>query len=224
MRALRHPPPHLNPFFIQETKPQTRLKRTLAPAQPPPRPELSGGSQSFVRSSREAAGGGELGKEAEGLWTPEQGGGAEGSGIGASHKQAARPRHKPLWYPKELTHELGRDLIWDEPRENGREQLRGRPPSRLLQSRLLPLRTDVLPPPPPGPEHRAALTCWTELFSGTANSSFSFGVFTVTFMILGSAEAAAAGAPAPSVAAALSWELGGPPLSPLSAMAAAVTQ
>lgn len=221
MSTLR---PHPHPFFIQETKPQTRLKRTLVPAQPPPRPEPSGGSQSFVRSSREAAGGGELGKEAEGPWTPEQGGGAEGSGVGASHKQAARPRHKPLRYPKEQTHELGCDLIWDEPRENGREQLRGRSPPRPLQSRLLSLRTEVLPPPPPGPERRAALTCWTELFSGTANSSFSFGVFTVTFMILGSAEAAAAGAPAPSVVAALSWELGGPPLSPLSAMAAAVTQ
>ena len=68
------------------------------------------------------------------------------------------------------------------------------------------------------------MNCWTELFSGTANSSFSFGVFTVTFMILGSVEAVAAGAPAPSAAAALSWELGGPPLSLFSAMAAAVTQ
>ena len=76
----------------------------------------------------------------------------------------------------------------------------------------------------PTPPQAAALTCWTELFSGTANSSFSFGVFTVTFMILGSVEAVAAGAPAPSAAAALSWELGGPPLSPFSAMAAAVTQ
>lgn len=47
----------------------------------------------------------------------------------------------------------------------------------------------------------------------------------MTFMILGSAEAAAAGVPAPSAAGAPSWELGGPPLSPLSAMAsAAVTQ
>lgn len=58
-----------------------------------------------------------------------------------------------------------------------------------------------------------ALTCWTELFSGTANSSFSLGVFTVTFMILGSA-----GPPS----AALSCAPGGPPLSALSAMA--VTQ
>lgn len=50
----------------------------------------------------------------------------------------------------------------------------------------------------------SGLTCCTELFSGTANSSFSFGVFTVTFMILGSAEpaaAAAAGAPAAPSAA-----------------------
>lgn len=97
--------------------------------------------------------------------------------------------------------------------------------AKPLQNRLLPRRAEVLPPSPLRPEPRAALTCWTELFSGTANSSFSFGVFTVTFMILGSAEAAAAGAPAPSAAAALSWELGGLPLSPFSAMAAtAVTQ
>lgn len=175
-------------------------------------------------SSREAAGGGELGAEAGDPRTPKQKEGAEGSGVGAFHKQAARPRHKPQRCPKAQTHGVGCDLIWDESGD-GREHIRGRPPPRPLQSRLLPPRAEVLPPPPPRPERRAALTCWTELFSGTANSSFSFGVFTVTFMILGSAGAAAAGAPAPSAAAALSWELGGPPLSPLSAMAAAaVTQ
>lgn len=107
--------------------------------------------------------------------------------------------------------------------ETGREHL-GEDPSRPLQSHLLPRWAEVLPPPPPRTEPREVLTCWTELSSGTANSSFSFGVFTVTFMILGSVEAAAAGAPVPSAPAALSWELGGPPLSPLSAMAAAVTQ
>lgn len=174
-------------------------------------------------SCGEAAGGGELGAEAGGPWTPEQKEGAEGSGVGAFYKQAARPRHKPQRCPKAQIHGVGCDLIWDEPGDS-REHLRGRPPPRPLQSRLLQPRA-VLPPPPPRPQRRAALTCWTELFSGTANSSFSFGVFTVTFMILGSAETAAAGEPAPSAAAALSWELGGPPLSPLSAMAAAaVTQ
>ena len=210
-------------FFLHETKPRTRLRQTLA--QPPPRLEPGGGSLSFVRSRREAAGGGELGEATGGPRTPEQEEGAEGSGVGTSRKQAARPRHKPLRCPQVQTHEPGCDLIWEETREKNRGHLRGRSPSPRPLQNLLPPREEVLPPSPPRPEPRAALTCWTELFSGTANSSFSFGVFTVTFMILGSVEAAAAaGAPAPSAAAALSWELGGPPLSPFSAMAAAVTQ
>lgn len=40
------------------------------------------------------------------------------------------------------------------------------------------------------PTHRPQpLTCWTLLVSGTANSSFSLGVFTVILMIRGSAAA-----------------------------------
>lgn len=68
-----------------------------------------------MRSSREAAGGGELGAEAGGPWRPKREEGAEDRGVGASHKQAARHRHKPLRCPKKQTHELGCDLIRDEP-------------------------------------------------------------------------------------------------------------
>lgn len=91
-------------------------------------------------------------------------------------------------------------------------------------ARRFPNRPRARPRPNPGEPGRVpgqgpgGLTCCTELFSGTANSSFSFGVFTVTFMIFGSAEAPAGAEP--SAAAALSCELGAPPLSPLSAMAA----
>lgn len=219
-------PPRLFFFFIHETKPQTWLKRTLAPASLQPcTPPGAGGRSLPLWEQEGGAGGGEPGRR-RGSGPPEQRK-APRDGVGASHEQAARPRHKPLRRRKEQTHELGCDLIWDKPRENDRGHLRGQPPPRPFQNRPRPPGAEVPPPPPPQPEPepRASLTCCTELFSGTANSSFSFGVFTVTFMILGSAEAAAAGAPAPSAAAALSWELGGPPLSLFSAMAAAaVTQ
>lgn len=101
----------------------------------------------------------------------------------------------------------------------GPAQLTQRNPAGPDRSSPGPPPGQAAPPAPFPPRRRRggrgprALTCWTELFSGTANSSFSFGVFTVTFMILGSA-----GPPS----AALSCTPGGPPLSALSAMA--VTQ
>lgn len=65
-------------------------------------------SLSFVSSRREAAGGGEREAAAGGRRRPrEQEEGAEGSGVGASHKQAAGPRHKPLRWPEEHTQNLG---------------------------------------------------------------------------------------------------------------------
>lgn len=85
-----------------------------------------------MRSRREAAGGGELGEEAGGRRTLEQEEGAEGSGVGASHKQAAGPRHKPLRCPKKHTQTLGCDLIREDTRERGRAHLGGTIPSQAL--------------------------------------------------------------------------------------------
>lgn len=102
-----------------------------------------------MRSRREAARGGELGEEAGGRPTREQEEGAEGSGVRASHKQAAGPRHKPLRCPKEHTQELGCDLIRKETREKCPGHLGGRSPPRPFQNRLLLPRAEVLPPPPP---------------------------------------------------------------------------
>lgn len=102
-----------------------------------------------MRNRREAAGGGELGEEAGGPRTREQEEGAEGSGVGASHKQAAGPRHKPLRCPKEHTQELGCDLIREETRERGRGHLGGRSPPRPFRNLPLLPQAEVLPPPPP---------------------------------------------------------------------------
>lgn len=57
-----------------------------------------------------------------------------------------------------------------------------------------------------------------ELFLDTVKYSFFFRVFRVTFVMLGSVEAAVEGGPAPSAAVVLSWELGGLRLSPFLAM------
>lgn len=90
-------------FFFHETKSQTRLRRTLT--QTPPRPEPGGGSLSFVRSQKEAAGGGELEEEAGGLWTPEEG--AERSSICSSPKKAARPPPQTCDAPRSKPTNLG---------------------------------------------------------------------------------------------------------------------